>query len=93
MPLFKVQPKKDKTNSPFFLFYLQHTEIWLTGLVSLSAEIVRMGVRDLFSSFPSADRFRDRPDCYWAGRGAVWGVGRGEEGWVQRIKNTTICDI
>ena len=50
---------------------LQHPEIWLTGLVSLAAEVVRMGVRDLFTSWPG----EGRGDCYWAGRGAVWGVG------------------
>ena len=61
---------------------LQHPEIWLTGLVSLAAEVVRMGVRDLFTSWPG----EGRGDCYWAGRGAVWGVGREEEGWVQRVK-------
>jgi len=67
---------------------LKHWEVWLTGLVSLSAEVIRMGVRDFFSSSPSAGR----PDCYWAGRGAVWGVGKEEEVWIHRVKNMS-CPI
>ena len=45
------------------------SEVWLTGLVSLGCEVVRMGVKDLFTAWEEG-----RTGCYWAGRGAVWGV-------------------
>ena len=55
-------------------------EVWLTGLVGLAGEVVRMGVRDLFTKWVEG-----MTGCYWVGRGAVWGEGTQLEG----VKNIT----
>ena len=77
------------TNDDVCTTITQDSAIWLTGLTSLAAQVVRMGVRDLFTTYTTSTQART--ECYWATRGAVWGVGRDQEEWVRGFRNTS-CD-
>jgi len=70
------------TQIPFF----KHPEIWLTGLVSLHAEIIRMGVKDLFTGLSE-----HKTNCYWSSRAAIWGIKKNQDDWLTMIRNTS-CD-
>ena len=65
----------------------RHHEIWLSGLVSLSAGVIRMGLKDSVLPLP-----RPLPgphlDCHWAGVPGLTGLAAGDPGavtWARRM--------
>ena len=66
----------------------RHPEVWLTALVSLRAEVIRLGLKDSFTPLPGAgDRSPDL-DCHWLGRAAMWGhlASNTTLAWVARLQ-------
>eukprot|EP00090_Calanus_glacialis_P044465 TRINITY_DN79364_c0_g1_i1.p1 TRINITY_DN79364_c0_g1~~TRINITY_DN79364_c0_g1_i1.p1 ORF type:complete len:148 (-),score=10.29 TRINITY_DN79364_c0_g1_i1:34-477(-) len=72
------------TRVPLF----KHSEVWLTGLVRLAAKVIRVGVRDQFVRYSTDERLKDKSECYWSDRVAVWGLGREEEEWMIKLKKS-----
>ena len=73
----------------------KHHEIWLTGLVSLQAEVIRMGLKDSLMSRPQPLPGPSR-DCYWAGRAGVVGITMEDpevRSWAQRLARVSGCEV
>ena len=73
----------------------KHYEIWLTGLVSLQAEVIRMGFKDSLMARPQPLPGPHR-DCYWAGRAGVGGVTSEDaevRSWAQRLAGVRGCEV
>ena len=73
----------------------RHHEIWLTGLVSLQAEVIRMGLKDSFLPRPQPLAGPHR-DCFWAERAGVGGVTTEDtevRSWAQRVAGVRGCEV
>ena len=73
----------------------RHHEIWLTGLVSLQAEVIRMGLKDSFLPRPQPLPGPNR-DCFWAERAGVGGVTIEDtevRSWAQRVAGVRGCEV
>ena len=73
----------------------KHHEIWLTGLVSLQAEVIRMGLKDSFLPRPQPLPGPHR-DCFWAERAGVGGVTIEDpevSSWAQRVARVRGCEV
>ena len=71
----------------------RHHEIWLMGLVSLQAGVIRMGLKDSLAPLP-----RPLPgpgqDCWWAGRAGVGGLTPEDQEavtWARRVRGAEGC--
>ena len=54
----------------------------------MAAKVIRVGVRDQFVRYSTDERFKDKSECYWSDRVAVWGLGREEEEWMIKLEKS-----
>lgn len=65
----------------------RHSEIWLTSLVSLKAQVIRMGIKeDLIGIEESPE---EDLDCFFSSRAALWSErGLVTKKWIQQMAIT-----
>ena len=62
----------------------KHPEIWLTGLVSLKAQIIRMSLKTAFLPFPK--NLNNLTICSWSKKPAIWGLDDETYKWFKKLK-------